>query len=401
MGKVDHGSIGRPVFTAPTSSQQQPFPGNSEEGSIMVQDAPPPYDGTVARQDFSDEQYPRRQDYPVPSIFAQPRAPANKPIAIPATTAKYGSPFLRAYPPSLAAYSISPDIFLTFLDNLNRAAVKSPPLQALDLAGNVVSMMPSAAAQITGGVVGLTASVTAGVLQRGLTENELKRANTELFGPRGLVVEIAKTAALAKIAGIQGVLDAEGKIDKRSKLLQPLTSEDIDPVTSMSAQTRRLQALQPWIAELQITAVPQVAMPTNALSRVHARASEKERAKGERKMLEDRSKSERDYEEDSGKARAKYDKDTRENDDDLRKKLSKLDRKIVEAQATGKTKDNGKLEEDRDKALRKHEEEQAKIECEYAKESGKVEKNRLKDDKEEKSIRKLNWLVIRRAITSF
>ena len=51
-----------------------------------------------------------------------------KVVAIPATSPKLGSPFLRAYPPALEQFGIPQDVFLDFLDGLNRVAGESQKL---------------------------------------------------------------------------------------------------------------------------------------------------------------------------------------------------------------------------------------------------------------------------------
>ena len=153
---------------------------------------PPPYEAAVDVP-FNPVAIPTPTVYEESSpqikhaaITPAPFSRLEKPIAIPATLAHYGSPFLRAYPPSLHTYSILRETFLSFLDALNRVAVKSPPLQVLGLAGNIVGFVPSAAALIAGAAINVTAGVATGVIQHGRTEIELKRANAELFGPMGL-----------------------------------------------------------------------------------------------------------------------------------------------------------------------------------------------------------------------
>ncbi|KIY02043.1 uncharacterized protein Z520_02181 [Fonsecaea multimorphosa CBS 102226] len=319
-----------------------------------------------------------------------------KPIAIPATLAKYGSPFLRAYPPCLAQYHISSTLFLSFLDTLNRVAVKSPPLQVLSLAGNIAGMVPLQTAQIVGGAVNLASEVSAGVIQHGRTEIELRRANTDIFGPRGLKVEIAKTEALAQLAGMDGVLDNDGKLNKKAALLLPLEGFDAgDAQGDVSGQQRRLDAMKPWIAELDITPLPEIDVPTNAMSRLNVKINERDRRNGEKKLVEKRQKVQREYEKEAGKAQREFDKEMNKINKDLDKHLREVDDKLAEATRKGKSRDISKLEREREKILEKYDRERSKQEHDLQKEMRGVEKERLKDDKEEKNMRKLNWLVIR------
>lgn len=332
-----------------------------------------------------------------PSHSRQPSSTGSsklgKPIAIPATLAAYGSPFLRAYPPALAAYSIPPSTFLAFLDTLNRVAEKSPPLQALGLAGNVIGFVPSAAAQMAGGIINLTAGVATGVLQHGRTEIELKRANEELFRPRGLKVEIAKTEALAKLAGIPGVLDASNKLNKKARLLMPLEPIDMTSTASISGQERRLESMRPWIAELDVTPLPDIDQPTNALSRLTVKANERNRAKGEKKLIEKRGKAAEEFNKESRKARRELDKEMdkieRERDKDLRD----VDKKLDEADRKGRNAD--RWERERERILNRFEREKTKVEERYQREIDKADVGSLSDDEEEKNMRKLYWLVIR------
>ncbi|KAJ9616888.1 hypothetical protein H2200_000608 [Cladophialophora chaetospira] len=344
------------------------------------------------RPNFHPQPLPQLQ--PVTTKSFQPSS-RGKPIAIPATVAKYGSPFLRAYPPSLATYSIPPEMFLSFLDTLNRVAVKSPPLQVLGLAGNIVGFVPSAAAQIAGTAINLTAEVAAGVVQHGRTEIELKRANAELFGPRGLKVEIAKTEALVRLTGMPGVLDASGKMNKKASLLMPVNGTDFNDSLALSAQQRRLQAMEPWIAELDVTPLPEIDVPTNALSRLNVKISERERTKGEQKMLEKRSKAHNEYQKESQKAQRELDKERAKIEKDLEKDLRNIDSKLERARRRQKDRDVARSEREREKLLSEYERDKSKVERQYQKDMKEIEKDRLSDDEEEKNVRKLYWLIIR------
>ncbi|KAH0828312.1 hypothetical protein AYO21_07307 [Fonsecaea monophora] len=318
-----------------------------------------------------------------------------KPIAIPATLGQYGSPFLRAYPPCLAQYHISPTLFLSFLDNLNRVAVKSPPLTALSLAGNLVGMVPLGTAQIVGGAVNLAAEVSAGVIQHGRTEIELRRANTDIFRPRGLKVEIAKTEALAKLVGMEGVFGADGKLNKKARLLLPLEGIAADGGGDVSGQQRRLDAMKPWIAELDITPLPEIDVPANAMSRLNVKINERDRRNGEKKLIEKRNKVQGQYEKEAGKAQRDFDKEMAKINKDLDKHLREIDDKLAEATRKNKSRDVAKLERDRQRALDRYHREKSKEEKDFHKDMKEVEKDRMKDDKEEKNMRNLNWLVIR------
>uniref|UniRef100_A0A0B7JXC4 Uncharacterized protein n=1 Tax=Bionectria ochroleuca TaxID=29856 RepID=A0A0B7JXC4_BIOOC len=274
----------------------------------------------------------------LPAAISTPRISVSKSeprkiIAIPATTAKLGSPFLRAYPPSLGHLHISKDLFLGFIDQLNRASVASPPVQVVGLVGNL-----------------------------GRTEMVLRQANHEIFSPRGLKAYIAKLDALARVAKIP-ILDVGGNIDSKFNILPPVQGMG---GSIIGVQERRIAALGSWIAPLDIESIPPIERPTNPLSRMHAVVSEKQRSREEEKLMKSRTKVTDDRSKDTAKAQDKYDKE-------MRKLLSKR-------------KSHGNLS----KQARK----QDKIEHKYQKKMEKVDRHRQKDDEEEKILRKLLFLVI-------
>ncbi|PNP79836.1 hypothetical protein FNYG_06929 [Fusarium nygamai] len=341
-------------------------------------DAPPPYSslgGVTPARTFSDGSQPRM--VPIPSLGQPILHPSEKPIAIPATSSKLGSPFLRAFPLILEdQYHLPREVFLRFLDDLNRATVASPPVQILGLAGSIVSMIPLHTAQIVGSSVNAAATLSTYAISKSRSELCLSTANKELFIPRGLKAEFAKLDVVARYARMP-ILNSEGKIQKDSMILGPL--EDVSSQSQVTVQQRRLQALEPWIAPLDLTPLPDLHVPDNFVSKMHASTSERQRKKEEKKMTKDRAKAHEDWTEDSRKAREDYEKDMRE----IEEELAKVHRKHAD--------EPRKLERELKKLDRKRE----KCEKEYEKEMRKVDKDRRKDDKEEESVRKVIWLLIR------
>lgn len=361
-------------------------------------EAPPPY-SPIPHQPPSPRQH-------ITSLTRSETAPIRtshlpKPIAIPATSTKLGSPFLRAYPPQLEeeSYGINRAQFLGFLDDLNRCAVASPPVQILGLAGNIVGFVPLQTAQIVGASVNLAASVATYGVSKGRTEMCLRGANRELFAPRGLKVEIAKLDALAKIAGIPGVLDpVTGKLDKKASVLAPLEELEEEEeeeegslgegeggtmvAPSQRAQRRRLQALESWIAPLDLAPLPEIKQSGNVLGKLHAMASERQRHKEEKKMLKGRDKHFKECE--------KGDREAAKVEREFEKDMAKLDKeeRKVRAKEAGSRK---KLEEE----LGKIDKERAKLAKEREEEMEMIEKNKRKEDKEEGSLRKILWLIVR------
>lgn len=246
----------------------------------------------------------------------------NKPIAIPATQATLGSPFLRAYPPVLLHFDIPRDIFLQFLDGLNRAAVASPPIQVLGLAGNIVSMVPLHTTQIVGGAVNAAARLGTVAVLKGRVEAHLREANREIFGPKGLKAEIAKLDALAAVAKMP-ILGPDGKIDKNLPLLRDF--EDGEDTLTLPAQHRRVLALERWVERLEVLGLPAAERASNPISRMHASASERQRRKEEEKLGKERMKGQKEWQKESKKLEQEYNKKMRELERDEKKARRKGD----------------------------------------------------------------------------
>ncbi|KAK0390082.1 hypothetical protein NLU13_3655 [Sarocladium strictum] len=302
-------------------------------------------------------------------------ASLDKLVVIPATSPALGSPFLRAYAPVLNGFGISQDTFLEFVDRLNRAAVASPPVQVLGLAGNIAGMVPLHTAQIVGGAVNAAATITTIAMSKGRVEMVLRKANEEVFAPRGLRARIAKLEAVAQLCNMP-ILDAQGTLNKNSSILLPM--ESVEDSASVGAQQRRIDALGPWISPLEIKSLPAVQTPSNAFSKMHTFVSERQRTKEEKKLQKGRRKMHEDWLEDSSKAQKDYEKDMRKLDEEERK-----------ARGDNKRKSDQKLE--------KIQREREKVEREYQKDMAKVEKDRKKDDKEETMMRKILFLVVQPA----
>lgn len=64
-----------------------------------------------------------------------------KPVVVPQIRNGVGVPFARAFSEALKAYDVTEEEWLAFIDNLNVVATANPPLQVLDLAGNIVGFL--------------------------------------------------------------------------------------------------------------------------------------------------------------------------------------------------------------------------------------------------------------------
>ncbi|KAG6364279.1 hypothetical protein INS49_005878 [Diaporthe citri] len=266
---------------------------------------------------------------------------------------------------------MSQDTFLEFLDKLNRVSVASPPVQVLGLARSLVSFVPLHTAQIVGGAVNAAANLSTYAMSKGQTEILLRNANETLFAPHGLKVGVARLDAVAKLTGMP-ILNASGKAEKNLSLLAPIVETEGCEAEPVSVQQRRIEVMVPWIQPLDVSPLPEVNAPDNIWSKLHAKASERQRGKEEKKLLKDRNKAHEDYDKDSKKAQYELDKKTRELFKERKKKGKKLDSE-----------------------LRKVEKERHKVRKEYEKEMRSVEKDKRKDDKEEEGIRKILWVIIR------
>lgn len=262
------------------------------------------------------------------SSQSQSQSPsAKKPIAIPAVDSSFDSPFMRAYAPVLKDYKLPQEVFFSFLDRLNKAVSSSPPLQVLDATGGVLNAVPILFPLhwIGSAVSGIAKLGNSGV-SKSRTDSLLKDANKDIFGPRGLKIEVAKLDALAHIAKIP-ILDSRGKVSRQAPLLQQLSAVEARPERSsdaaeediemaMDAQQRRLRILQPWIADLELDILPWTSQSKltrfNAALKKYNGTDDKE-SKGKRRR-------ERDHKQKSGNGNEGQDEDE-EDDDPFRKCL--------------------------------------------------------------------------------
>ncbi|KAJ5479364.1 hypothetical protein N7530_004873 [Penicillium desertorum] len=231
--------------------RQNPFEemGHSDEGEAA--DHPPAYTAGPSTQ-------PSRSP-----VQQSPSQSSHRPIAIPAITSSSDSPFIRAYPPVLRNHQLPKESFLTFLDQLNKDIAASPPLQVLDATGGILKSVPILfPLHWIGTAVSGLASLGSQGMSKSRTDSSIKQANKDIFGPRGLRVEIAKLDALAHVAKLP-VLDSQGKINRQAPLFLQLQNE----ASMANAETderqqqelnlqRRIGTLQPWIADLEFEILP-------------------------------------------------------------------------------------------------------------------------------------------------
>lgn len=261
-------------------------------------------------------------------------ASTKKPIAIPAVDSSFDSPFMRAYAPVLKDYKLPQEVFLSFLDRLNKAVASSPPLQVLDATGGVLSAVPILfPLHWIGSAVSGIAKLGKSGVSKSRTDSLLKDANKDIFGPRGLKIEVAKLDALAHIAKIP-ILDSRGKVSRQAPLFQQLAAveaqSDISSAATegnielaMDAQQRRLRILQPWLADLELDVLPWTSQSKltrfNAALKKHNGADDKD-SKGKRRR-------DRDYRQ-SRINEGQDDDDEEEENDSFRKCLWLIIREV-------------------------------------------------------------------------
>ncbi|KAJ5577972.1 uncharacterized protein N7459_006936 [Penicillium hispanicum] len=225
------------------------------------QSEPPPYTPSYTPPTAPVERSLSSTTPAAPAIPAIPAIPeTRKPIAIPAIDPANDSPFLRAYPPILTTYKLPKESFLRFLDQLNDVMTTSPPMQVLDVTGGILKSVPILfPLHWIGSVVSGLANRGGQGLSKSRADATLRQANRDIFGPRGLKLEIARLDAVAHIAQIP-VLDSQGVVHPDAPIFRQLvtwsnpTGQGL--MQAIESQQNRLGVLEPWIARLELDVPP-------------------------------------------------------------------------------------------------------------------------------------------------
>lgn len=173
------------------------------------------------------------------------------PIVVPQTSRSlrgvHYSPFLRAYPTTLADHGIDKAEFIRFIDNLNEAFIASPFFYALTVIGSAVSFVPELAAQIVGSVIASVSELGSLGTSKLRTKSFVKAQNENLFEPHGLQIRILNTGKM-----LQAI-----HVDKEELNLPPLPENYVLDSTEENEKEdprrRWLQALDTVIAPLEYT----------------------------------------------------------------------------------------------------------------------------------------------------
>lgn len=120
---------------------------DTEEREQDVAEVSAPLEGADGEPSATDEEmldealkFARRQ----PAIHRFPNGllpKLQKPVVVPQVRNGIGVPFARTFSEALTAFDVTEAEWLAFIDNLNVVATANPPLQVLDLAGNIVGFL--------------------------------------------------------------------------------------------------------------------------------------------------------------------------------------------------------------------------------------------------------------------
>lgn len=236
------------------------------------------------------------------------------------------SPFIRARVPELERQSgLSASELLAFIDGLNEAFMANPVLQATSTIGTIVGFVPLASTQVVGGGLQLAAGLGAAGVSIARTKAYMKRANEDIFKPRGLHAQIVKTEKMLGLVGMAGDCDAfiqhqhEAMVDNAR-----MRNGNGNPIA------RRMDALGDRVMELSFDSVNAPVAPENWMKKLGLyqaqRAEKKQLAKLDKRQakMERRSaKSERKL--NRGERKQDEAQETMEDMDEIRIQLERLD----------------------------------------------------------------------------
>ncbi|KAJ4127882.1 hypothetical protein NW768_008162 [Fusarium equiseti] len=341
--------------------------------------------GDVQHPDTYDHQgAPPSYEQVMPSSSSQTSMTLPRPILLPASSITGGleatPPLIRAYPPILGSYGVSSSEFMTIVDSLNIAHAEPTPLKVMQLASTGVGFVPDPICQGVSLGLGLAAGTATAASAIIRSKVVLDRANRDVFGPKGLKMEIVK----------------DGKVMQRLGV----TAKSLDPL-------QRLQELSPYVEPLSFDVEPPI-RHSNVVDRMSAKQATmkqvkkaKRKQKKEDKRLHKREEAATKYSYPVASIEERYDSDT---EDRLRlgAKIVGLEYKVLDIiakadeklqHASGKKaeeiekrrmKDIEEVEKDRAKLVEKHDKAMAKLE----------KKSEKREEKDEKKVSKLEWLMI-------
>ncbi|KAI8817121.1 uncharacterized protein EV422DRAFT_542494 [Fimicolochytrium jonesii] len=143
--------------------------------------------------------------HPGAAPVTPPQVPALRaPVCVPQQVAGWDSPIARVYSPELAAAGVDVKDWMEFVDAINIALIASPPLRVVDTAGLIIGFVPAPWALIAGPIMQTVAQTAAHVISKTLSDRLIRKANTDFFNPRGLVVRLCTNRAMRQLVKIDG-----------------------------------------------------------------------------------------------------------------------------------------------------------------------------------------------------
>lgn len=248
------------------------------------------------------------------------------------------SPFVRARIPELET-TISSHELIVFIDELNEAFLANPALQTADHLANIGGFVPAASVQMISLGVNIVAGVGSVAVTKVRMKNYLAKANEELFGPRGLHVQVCKTEKMLGYVGLDSKSSPFVRQQYRTVLENAQIQQMNTPVSPTGDSAHpimgRMNALGDKVMALSFENVEEATVPDGFMKKWGAKAANKaeqkqinkmtkEQAKEEEKRLKEQAKKEEKAAKRVAKGKAEYVEKDEEKD---HKKAEKKERK--------------------------------------------------------------------------
>ncbi|KAM0345033.1 hypothetical protein ACHAPU_006919 [Fusarium lateritium] len=339
----------------------------------------------VQQNSYTHEHLNSPQQSLPPPYTVQASTTPSRPILLPATSIggalSASPPFIRAYPPILSSYGIASREFTAIIDAINIALAEPTPYTVLDVASNGVGLIPEGIAQGVSLGLGIAAGAGSAASAYFRTKMVLERVNRDVFGPKGLELEILKDEEVMRHLGTTAnSLDTLQRLEEISSYVETL-SFDVGPVTKHSNVIDRISAKQ---------------------AAMKATSKEKKNHEKEKKRTEKREKAAQKYDRPVDSIDEQWNSDA-EDLVEIEIKLAKLSGRIedINTQADAKLEDSSgkrvdEIEKRRLKDLAEVERNRGKLQEKHEKAAAKLQKKAGKrEDKGEKKVAKLQWIMIR------
>ncbi|KAJ7844751.1 hypothetical protein B0H14DRAFT_2776104 [Mycena olivaceomarginata] len=208
-------------------------------------------------------------------VASETKARLDKPFAIPrvlqpprrffSTGNTWGKPFVRAYSPELEAFGITEKEMLDFIDELNIKKRGNLAWNYVTIVGTTVKVAGHAdPTQITKAVghiindVGKLGALNSACGPKANKVAYLRKANRELFGPKGLCVRIVTARELRERLGMPPNADLALPIEDQRMTSVPTRAEIVQGKRAeIPMSQRQISALDGRVAEMKL--VPETA----------------------------------------------------------------------------------------------------------------------------------------------